>query len=66
MKMRYDQEVDILNIIFSDSLVEESDEEIPGMIFDYDINGKMIGIEILNASKVIDKPQSVEYAVAIW
>lgn len=65
MKMRYDQEVDILNIIFSDSLVEESDEEIPGMIFDYDINGKMIGIEILNASKVIDKPQSVEYAVAI-
>ena len=35
MKIQYDPDADILNIIFSDYLIEESDEEIPGMIMDY-------------------------------
>ena len=64
MKINYDQEVDILRIIFNDSKIEESDEEKPGMIMDYDIDGNIVGIEIMHASKKIGNPQSVEYAVS--
>ncbi|MBM2816272.1 MAG: hypothetical protein HW421_3034 [Ignavibacteria bacterium] len=65
MKINYDPEVDVLSIKFNDIEIEESDEEKPGMILDYDKNGNIVGIEILDASKRIEKPQMVEYGVAI-
>jgi uncharacterized protein YuzE len=64
MRVKYDQEVDVLTIRFSDTPVEESDENKPGVILDYDKTGKIVGIEILNASKQIENPKSLEYAVA--
>ena len=64
MKVKYDQEVDVLTIQFSDTPVEESDQDKPGVILDYDKNGKIVGIEILNASKQVENPKSLEYAVA--
>ncbi|MFM6105003.1 MAG: DUF2283 domain-containing protein [Sphaerospermopsis kisseleviana] len=64
MKITYNAEVDVLRIIFSDVQVEESDEEKPGVILDYDEFGNIIGIEILDASKRIDNPCSVEYSVS--
>ncbi|MBD0264300.1 MAG: DUF2283 domain-containing protein [Tolypothrix sp. Co-bin9] len=63
MKITYDPEVDILRIIFSDTPIEESDEEKPGVIFDYDENGNIVGLEILDASKRMDNPRSVEYCI---
>ncbi|MFM8007938.1 MAG: DUF2283 domain-containing protein, partial [Dolichospermum sp.] len=36
MKITYDPEVDVLRIIFSNVEIEESDEEKPGIILDYD------------------------------
>ena len=51
MKITYDPKIDILRIILDDSLIEESDEEREGIIMDYDIQGKLVGIEILDASK---------------
>ena len=64
MKVKYDQEVDVLTIRFSDATVEESDQDKPGVILDYDKFGKLVGIEILNASRQIENPKSLEYAVA--
>jgi len=64
MKVTYDPEVDILRIILSSAPIEESDEEKPGMIFDYDKEGNIIGLEILDASKRVENPRSVEYAVS--
>lgn len=64
MKVKYDEEVDVLTIELSDTPVEESDEDKPGIILDYDKNGNIVGIEILNASKRVQNPKSVEYAVA--
>lgn len=64
MKVKYDQEVDVLTIRFSDTPIEESDENKPGVILDYDKAGKIVGLEILNASKQIENPKSLEYAVA--
>jgi uncharacterized protein YuzE len=64
MKVKYDQEVDVLTIEFSDAAVDESDQDKPGVILDYDKDGNIVGIEILNASKRVQNPKSVEYAVA--
>ncbi|MFM5979935.1 MAG: DUF2283 domain-containing protein [Sphaerospermopsis kisseleviana] len=47
MKITYDSEVDVLRIIFSNAESEESDEEKPGIILDYDEVGNIIGIEII-------------------
>jgi len=63
MKVTYDPEVDVLRIVFSNSPVEESDEDKPGLILDYDKDGNIVGLEVLDASKRIENPRSVEYAV---
>ncbi len=64
MKVYYDPEVDVLRILFSNQAIEESDEDKPGIIIDYDKNGNMVGLEVLEASKSVENPRSVEYAVA--
>ncbi|MGF7218498.1 uncharacterized protein YuzE [Spirosoma lacussanchae] len=64
MKVKYDREVDILYIQLTDAQIEESDADRPGMIIDYDASGMMVGIEILNASKRMDRPTMVELEVA--
>lgn len=61
MKITYDPEVDVLKIAFNNIAVKESDEEKPGVIFDYDGDGNIVGLEILDASQKMDNPRSVEY-----
>ena len=51
MKFHYDKKKDAFYIRFDESPYVESDEVETGVIFDYAKNGKIIGIEILNASK---------------
>jgi uncharacterized protein YuzE len=63
VKVTYDPEVDVLRILLSDAPIEESDEDKPGVILDYDKDGNVVGLEILEASKRIANPRSVEYAV---
>lgn len=63
MKVTYDSEVDVLSISFSTATIEESDESKPGVILDYDKAGNIVGLEILDASKRVENPASVEYAV---
>jgi len=64
MKVTYDPEVDALAIILSDVAVEKSDEAKPGVILDYDGEGNIVGLEILNASKRVDNPKAIDYALA--
>ena len=64
MKVRYDREVDILYIEVTENKIEESDEDKPGVIIDYDKDGDIVGIEILQASKKMSNPAKVEYEVA--
>lgn len=63
MKVTYDQEVDVLRILLRDVKIEESDEDKPGIILDYDKEGNLVGIEVLNASQRVENPRGVEYAV---
>jgi YD repeat-containing protein len=64
VRIRYDAQVDILSIVFNDRPVEESDEEKPDLILDYDKDGNIVSVEILDASKHIENPKSLDYAVA--
>jgi uncharacterized protein YuzE len=64
MKIKYDEVVDVIYLNFSDQEVAESDEDKPGIILDYDKNGNIVGIEILDASKKTVNPFSLEYEVA--
>jgi len=64
MKVKYDKEVDVLHIVFSENKITESDEDKPGIILDYDNAGAIVGIEILNASHKMSNPARVEYEVA--
>lgn len=64
MKITYDPEVDVMRIIFSNAAIEESDEEKPGVILDFDKDGNVVGMEIMDASKRMENPKVVEYAVA--
>jgi uncharacterized protein YuzE len=64
MRVKYDPEVDVLSIVLSDAPVEESDADKPGVILDYDKDGNVVGLEILDASRRMGNPMSVEYAIA--
>jgi uncharacterized protein YuzE len=64
VKIVYDPETDTLRVVFSGAPIEESDEDKPGVILDYDRQGNVVALEILDASKRMENPRSVEYAIA--
>ena len=51
MRFHYDKEVDALYMRFNEQKYKKSDEVAECVIFDYDRKGKIVGIEILDASK---------------
>ncbi len=53
MKGHYDAAVDALAINWGDAPIAESDEVEPGLILDYDKDGNVVGVELLNASEKI-------------
>lgn len=63
MKVTYDPEVDVLRIVFRDVAIEESDEDKAGVILDYDKDGNIVGLEVLNASQRVENPRGVDHAV---
>ncbi len=62
MKINYDRESDALYIDLSDSPVLESEEIRPGIIFDYDKHGHVVGIEILDVKDVVGHNTVVPHA----
>jgi len=64
MKVKYNKELDVMYVSFSDETVFESDEEKKGVILDYSSKGRIVGIEILNASEQVGNPAKVEYEFA--
>ena len=61
MKIIYDSETDTLSLILHRAKVAESDELREGVIVDYDRKGRIVGIEILDASKHDLNPAEVAY-----
>lgn len=50
MKLKIDKESDTLYFRLDEAEIVESEEVQPGIILDFDENGRMIGIEILSLS----------------
>ena len=53
MKIKYDEEADVIYLHFGKGKIIERDEIKNGLIVDYDEDGNPIAIEILNAKEVL-------------
>ena len=51
MKLHYDPEADALYVRFSDQKILESEEVRPGLILDFDEEGRIVAIEMLDVRK---------------
>jgi len=51
MKIEYSKEADAIYVYFKEEFVEKSKEIEDGIVIDFDKNGQLIGIEVLDASK---------------
>lgn len=65
MNVTYDPKTDTLTVRFSSTAIAESDEEKPGLILDYDDQGNLVALEILDASRRVSDPAHVDYRVAV-
>lgn len=61
MRVIYDPETDTISLIFREEVVAESDEIRDGVIIDYDRDGKIVSLEVLDASKHVADPWGIVY-----
>ncbi|MBI5559692.1 MAG: DUF2283 domain-containing protein [Deltaproteobacteria bacterium] len=61
MEVIFDPETDTMTIIFREAKVAESDEIKEGLIVDYGKDGKVVSIEIMDASEQVAEPQGILY-----
>jgi uncharacterized protein YuzE len=65
MKVQYYSKTDTLSVILKDNTpVHESDEDKPGIILDYDKEGNLISLEILDASRRVTDTRRVDFQLA--
>ena len=59
MKIEYDPKADAMYIRLKAGTVAESDEVRPGVVLDFDAEGKVLGIEMLDFSQRTDNPREL-------
>ncbi|KQP55201.1 DUF2283 domain-containing protein [Methylobacterium sp. Leaf108] len=64
MKSRYDAETDALSVCFADAPVVESEEVRPGLVLDFDATGRIVAVEILDASEHLAIGADLEHFTA--
>jgi uncharacterized protein YuzE len=65
MKVRYDRKTDTLSLVLRDNVtVVESDEDKPGVILDYDKDGNLVSLEIVDASGRVTDARKVDFQLA--
>lgn len=61
MKATYDSRTDTLTLFLKDgATVVESDEDKPGVVLDYDAEGNLVSLEVLDASKRVSQVDRVD------
>lgn len=61
----YDSHTDTLSVILKENVtVHESDEDKPGVILDYDKDGNLVSLEVLDASKRVTDTRKVDFQLA--
>lgn len=62
MRVSFDAHTDTLSVIFKEGVsVAESDEEKPGVILDYDVDGNLVSLEILDASQRVTEAGRMDF-----
>jgi len=61
MKVIYDPDTDTLSLILREEPVVESDELREGIIIDYSREGKIVSLEVLDASENVAEPRAIAY-----
>ncbi len=57
-----DARTDTLSIVFKPNCkIAESDEDKPGVILDYDQDGNLVSLEILDASRRVGETRRIEF-----
>ena len=59
MKIEYDQQANAMYIRLRAGVVAESDEVRPGVVLDFDDQGRVLGIEMLDVSERTDNPREI-------
>ena len=57
MRVRVDHGADAIYVNLTDRAIKDSAEVADGIIVDYDAEGRIVGVEILDASKRTDDPE---------
>ena len=67
MRIKYDEEADVIYLHFRKGKIKESDEIRNGIIVDYDEKGIPLAVEILNAKEILaNKPEvTLDFSSAI-
>lgn len=63
MKVTYDRETDTLVITLREERIRESDELRPGVIADWGYDDQIVRLEILRASRIVEKATEMQFAV---
>ena len=59
MKIEYDQQADAMYIRLRAGKVIEREEVRPGVVLDFDAQGQVLGIEMLDVSQRTDNPREL-------
>ena len=57
MKLKIDKENDTLYFRLDENAIVESEEVRPGVILDFDKNGRVVGIEFLNIAERVNQEE---------
>ena len=60
MRVRVDSAADAVYLNLTDRPIKDSAEVADGIIVDYDAEGRIVGVEILDASKRTDDPAALK------
>jgi uncharacterized protein YuzE len=61
MRVGYDRQTDTVTVIFSEAAPAESAEGKPGVLLDYDAQGNLVSLKILEASRRVEVPTRVSF-----
>jgi uncharacterized protein YuzE len=55
LRLHYDIEVDAAYLRFSEAAVTESEEVSPGVVLDFDAQGRLVALEVMQAARRLPK-----------
>ena len=65
MRIHYDPSADAMYLRLAEGIVADSDGVREGVVLDYDADGKVLGIEVLDFSKRADNPREMAFEMLL-